>query len=106
MYFKPEKDEITLSLLDGRLRFPFDGASYSKLGYRIDSNGIVPPSVGTSPMMEVEAVVRDPSVGVPVAIPVLAPGNSVSPLTMNANNFHCLYGHVSTLILKETARHY
>lgn len=32
MYFKPGKDEMTLSIFDGRLKFPFDGVSYSWLG--------------------------------------------------------------------------
>lgn len=60
VHFKPEEDEITPSLLDGRLRFPLDGESIYKLGYRIERNDIVPPSEEASPMMEVEPVVRNP----------------------------------------------
>ena len=104
MYYRPEEDEITLSLLDGRLRFPFDGASYSKLGYRIDSNDVIPLSVETSPMMEVEQVTRDSSGYTPMAIPVLAPGNAVPPTTTDINDFHCLHGHASSFVLKETAK--
>ena len=87
LYFKPEEDEVTLSLLDGRLKFPFDGASYCKLGYRIDCNDVIPPS-RVLPMMEVQ--VKHFSDEAPTAVPVLAPGNFVSPTSIDINDFHCM----------------
>lgn len=53
LYSEPEEGEIAVSLLDSRLRIPFDGASYYGLGYlcRIHSNDGVPLYVETSSMM-------------------------------------------------------
>lgn len=91
IYFKPEKVKISKSL---RVFSTADSSSLL-MGHPIRSwateqtamNGIVSPSVETSPpVMEVETVVRGPSVGVPMDIPVIATGNSVPPLAMDVDD--------------------
>lgn len=99
MYCKPEENGITLSLLDDIIRFPFDGSSYSKLGFRIDSNDTLPPSVGTSQMMEVE------SDRIPMALPTPAPGGSDRSATfMDIDDFHYFFGRSIEAVLQTTAR--
>lgn len=102
MLFRPEENELTLSLLDGRLKFPFDGSSYAQTGYRIEGSGMLCPSERSLPMMEVQRPLS-PKRYDTVAFPVLAPGSSaISPIA-DINDFHNLYGHSNEFILRQTA---
>lgn len=103
MMYKLEEGELTLSLLDGRLGFTFDGTSYAQLGYRIGSNGVHSPSEQTAPIMKVQRPLF-PKRYDAVAFPVLAPGNSALSSMADISDFHCLYGHSNEIILRETAK--
>lgn len=100
-YSKPEEDEVTLSLLHGGLKQPCDGAPYCELGYRIDCNDVIYPSEVSS--MRKVRVKHFPDDTPTTAVPVLCPGDSVSP-TSDGIDFHCSYGHSNKCMSKESAK--
>lgn len=102
LYSKLEEDKLSLSLLEGRVKFPFDGPTYPNLRYRI--NDVVhPPAADLAAMEIVNAYDVDVMVNVPFAIPVIAHGDGTAPETvMDINVFHCLYGHSNEFYLRET----
>ena len=101
--FMTEEEGLQISLFDGRLRFEGDGSSCFNSAFIIKpDNGYVPFPLltpdSTENRMEIDR-------GSPQALPVLAPGSAVSAETaVDINVFHCVHGHSSELLLRETAK--
>ena len=98
-----EEKDLCISLFNGRLRFEGDGSSYSGFAYKIEpDDGYVPFPLGT---LNPPETCVEYGCNFPLAFPVLAPGSIASIETrVDVNVFHCVQGHSSELLLRETAK--
>ena len=98
-----EEKDLCISLFNGRLRFEGDGSSNSGFAYKIEpDDGYVPLPLETFNPPE---TCVEYGCDFPLAFPVLAPGSTASIETrVDVNVFHCVQGHSSEVLLRETAK--